>query len=130
MGLWLWKIHRNFPHGTGYCLVIVPPDRNHASLSPLFDILGDTDYDMPVPVPTDHVLTLNDLEVSHEGTQKKLYVAVGLGLIACNVVAAAAWLINDREGSRHDSPAFYSTVQKDSGKRVFHARTPSTKIVY
>lgn len=123
-GSFEWKILGNFPHGTGYCVVIVPPDRNRASLSPLFTILGDTDYDMPAP-PPDHRPTLDSLEVSLVGTQKKLLMGVGIGFVICNVVASIAWFANDRERSRLDSHALYSTLQKGSGKRVFHARTPS-----
>lgn len=108
--------------------MIVPPDRNHASLSPLFTVLGNVDYDMPVPPETDHRPTLDSLEVSLVGTPKKLLMAVGTGFIICNVVAIIAWFANDRESSRVDSHALYSTLQKGSGKRVFHARTPSNPI--
>lgn len=127
-GLYNWQVHRNFPHGTGYCLVIVPPDRNQASLSPLFTILGDIDYEMPVPINPEHQYTLNDLNVNLEGTQRKLFTAVAIGFAICNLVAAVAWYANDREGSLRDSHAVYSSMGKNTGKRVFHARNPSTMV--
>ena len=106
--------------------MIVPPDRNHASLSPLFTILGDIDYEMPVPFNPEHHITLSDLKVNHEGTHRTLLIAIGIGFVVCNLVAVVAWFANDREGSLRDSHAIYSTFEKNSGKRVFHARNPST----
>lgn len=124
-GSWNWGIHRHFPHGTGYCLVIVPPERKHASLSPLFTIHGDADYDTVVPESTEDLHSLSDLEVSHAGTQPKFLVAVGAGFLLCNLFGVLIWLANERSKTQVESQPFYSHLEKDSGKRVFHARVQS-----
>ena len=80
---------------------------------------------MPVPITPEHIITLKDLHVNNEGRHTPLFMALGIGFVVCNLFAVVAWFANDREGSLRDSHAIYSTLEKNSGKRVFHARNPS-----
>ena len=83
---------------------------------------------MPVPINPEHIISLKDLNVNKEGTHRTLFIALGIGFVVCNLFAVVAWFANDREGSLRDSHAIYSSLEKNSGKRVFHARNPSTMV--